>query len=531
MVLVVDGAVRVALDHDRLRGNVVATTVGRQLDQPWVPPADPAAVGDRPPPCLQRWRPTSTVVLPVVADGGPDALLLAASYTHALDRDDVAAARWAAHVCALTLALRLAQGRTVRAEAAIDAAADPLVALDGAGRVALWNAAAERVLGVLADDAVGRPLADSMSMQFEQSAAWAQSRGLPITPVVVGVVDRGATTAISLHDRSPMAIAEHEIQHQQRLSTVVFESMPGRACLLDHEGIIVAGNSRFRKEGPLGRGARSALHVGDDYLAWLQKVDASFRRDVEDLLDGSAHSARRELETTLRRRQLWTDVSATRSDADGVSVLLLHTDITERKRSELDLQRKATHDPLTGLPNRVLLVDRLTHALSRAARTHGSVGVLFCDLDGFKDINTRFGHQAGDELLITVGKRLRQACRTSDTVARVSGDEFVILLEDVNEPSELEEVASRVLATLAEPIELNGETATVGVSIGMVLSPGIPRAGLPSVQKLVRQVDAAMYAAKDAGRNRYAWFSPEMLEKPERRPNFMQALSRRLLNR
>ena len=106
----------------------------------------------------------------------------------------------------------------------------------------------------------------------------------------------------------------------------------------------------------------------------------------------------------------------------------------------------------------MLLVDRLTHALIRAARSHTNVGILFCDLDGFKDVNTQFGHAGGDELLIQIAKRLKQVCRTSDTVARVSGDEFVLLLEDVSNTAEMEEVAGRVLESLAAPS--NSRTAS-----------------------------------------------------------------------
>ena len=210
--------------------------------------------------------------------------------------------------------------------------------------------------------------------------------------------------------------------------------------------------------------------------------------------------------------------------------VVTHVDITARKQAESALTRRATHDPLTGLPNRVLLADRLAHALSRAARTKTQVGLLFCDLDGFRNVNNTFGHLAGDRLLVTIAKRLRAVCRSSDTVARVSGDEFVIILEDVEGRGEVEEVARRIIEALTEPVVLEQGNAKPGTSIGLVISSGVPRAGIRTVENLIRDADSAMYAAKEAGRARYAWFSPEMRERPRERPTFVQAINR-LLNR
>jgi diguanylate cyclase (GGDEF)-like protein len=133
-------------------------------------------------------------------------------------------------------------------------------------------------------------------------------------------------------------------------------------------------------------------------------------------------------------------------------------------------------------------------------------------------------------LLVTIAKRLRAVCRSSDTVARVSGDEFVIILEDVEGRGEVEEVARRIIEALTEPVVLEQGNAKTGTSIGLVISSGVPRAGIRTVENLIRDADSAMYAAKEAGRARYAWFSPEMRERPRERPTFVQAINR-LLNR
>jgi diguanylate cyclase (GGDEF)-like protein/PAS domain S-box-containing protein len=177
--------------------------------------------------------------------------------------------------------------------------------------------------------------------------------------------------------------------------------------------------------------------------------------------------------------------------------LSLVSDVTEARRVEDELRRRALHDPLTSLPNRHLALDRLKMAAARQQRSPGATtAVLFLDLDGFKPINDSRGHEAGDELLIEVGSRLTSAVRTSDTVARIGGDEFAVICENADEAA-VRVVADRVHAALAEPVRLShGESLPVSVSIGVALSP--PHA----VADLLRFADAAMYDAKQLGPGR-----------------------------
>ena len=167
-------------------------------------------------------------------------------------------------------------------------------------------------------------------------------------------------------------------------------------------------------------------------------------------------------------------------------------DVTERKSKQDRLAHDATHDPLTGLPNRVLLLDRLGHALSRSERDGTLVAVMFLDLDDFKIINDSLGHSAGDQVLIDVAGRLRAAARSSDTVARYGGDEFVIVCEDISGRPEAEAVAHRLRDHICEPLEVGAHQRHIGTSIGVVLAAG----GQGTPDGLVRQADAAMYRAK-----------------------------------
>jgi diguanylate cyclase (GGDEF)-like protein len=166
------------------------------------------------------------------------------------------------------------------------------------------------------------------------------------------------------------------------------------------------------------------------------------------------------------------------------------------------LKRQASHDALTGLPNRTLLHDRLEHALAHATREGTEVAVLFLDLDGFKDVNDSLGHDAGDELLRCIAGRLLECVRGSDTVARLGGDEFVLVLEGVPDLSEVQQIAERVLAALQQPIPLAERHTQVSGSIGIALTP---RDGVEA-GSLLKHADAAMYRAKHAGRNNYQFF-------------------------
>ncbi len=191
-------------------------------------------------------------------------------------------------------------------------------------------------------------------------------------------------------------------------------------------------------------------------------------------------------------------------EPDGL--LIIGRDISDRVDLEERLRHQAFHDPLTGLPNRALFMDRLTQALSRAERRAATMAVLFLDLDRFKLINDSLGHEAGDALLVAVAERLRACLRPADTVARFGGDEFIVLLEDGATQESAVAVAGRMLAALAQPYALNGSAMFSGASIGITLSAS---AGAHP-DELVREADIALFEAKAAGRGRHVLFDASM---------------------
>ena len=169
-------------------------------------------------------------------------------------------------------------------------------------------------------------------------------------------------------------------------------------------------------------------------------------------------------------------------------------DISHQKRAQEQLAALAVTDTLTGLPNRLLLSDRLTHALARARREGTRVGVLFCDLDSFKQVNDTLGHDAGDELLRQVAQRLRRTVREEDTAVRLGGDEFVVLCEDVTDAGQVRRLAERVCAELQEPYLVEDHELQVTASVGLAVGDG------PSAEVLLQRADASMYQAKQSGR-------------------------------
>ncbi len=250
------------------------------------------------------------------------------------------------------------------------------------------------------------------------------------------------------------------------------------------------------------------------------------------LADGSAY-ARGDgevIECTLRHRDgglrqfeiLHTNLLA---DEHVRGIVLNARDISERKAFEEQLAHQAFHDPVTNLPNRALFVERVRHAIVRARREQTQLGVIFLDIDDFKTINDSLGHVAGDATLIDVAKRLSNSLRSSDTAARFGGDEFVVLLEDLESTDTAVEVAERILEDLRQPLMVAGKELAVRGSIGISIFEGSSTAG---ADELIRDADAAMYISKRDGKSGYRLFEPEMhagvLARLELRADLLRAL-------
>ena len=234
-------------------------------------------------------------------------------------------------------------------------------------------------------------------------------------------------------------------------------------------------------------------------------------------------------EISLRRRDgspVWVLVNESLLE-DGAGGSLLEgslIDITERKRAEEQSHHQAYHDALTDLPNRILFHDRLSLAILHAHRRKQILAVMFIDLDHFKNVNDTLGHTAGDEVLVAVAERLKSCLREEDTVARVGGDEFLVLLSGITRDSDVGAMARKLLKILAEPFTLKKRELFLSASIGVGLYPNDGT----DAETLVANVDTAMYRAKEAGRNNFQFFTPHMQEASQERAHLESGLRRAL---
>ena len=303
--------------------------------------------------------------------------------------------------------------------------------------------------------------------------------------------------------------ARKQIESQRRMLeerfTKIFHSSPNPANVtrLD-DGMFLEVNDAWTRV--FGWAREEAIgHTSIDLGIWADQRD---RHAMVIVLERGEkmHNA----ETHMRRKdggQLTMLLSVELSEFDGQRCILAqYADITERKISEQRIEELATRDSLTGLPNRALLIDRLSQGILGSQRNHELLGLLFLDLDRFKTINDSLGHAAGDEVLKQVAQRLGGLMRKGDTLARIGGDEFVIVLDALRAAEDIGAVAQKIIQTLTDPFLTEGNALIVSASIGISVYPDDAMDG----ETLMRNADMAMYFAKEHGRNNYQFYSKEM---------------------
>ena len=258
-----------------------------------------------------------------------------------------------------------------------------------------------------------------------------------------------------------------------------------------------------------------ALGKADSDIFSSEHADQAFADEQQIIRTGESKTGIEEKETWPDGRESWaltTKVPLKDRHGKIIGTMGISHNITDRKESELRIRYMALHDALTGLPNRILLEDRLAQAITLARRNQKSVALLMLDLDRFKDINDSFGHYVGDRLLEEVSKRLHASLRDSDILARLGGDEFVIGVPMVADNREIETVAHKILSTLSAPFRIEGRELQIGASIGISVYP----VDGENSEALLQFADAAMYAAKKR-RGIYCFFTPELTEATQRR--------------
>jgi diguanylate cyclase (GGDEF)-like protein/PAS domain S-box-containing protein len=282
------------------------------------------------------------------------------------------------------------------------------------------------------------------------------------------------------------------VEHSSDVITVV-----GRDLIVRWQSPSVKRVLGYAPEDMLGRSLGELVHPQDALVVEGQVTQAVERQtSTFTARFRSASGDWRHLEAIVENRI---------SDPLVQGVILSLRDISERQALEQELRHQAFHDALTGLANRALFEDRLAHALAGARRHDHPIAVLFLDLDDFKTINDSLGHAVGDELLRTVARRIAAEVRVTDTAARLGGDEFAVLLETMDEDTDADAIAARLLKALRAPIHIGGRELRVSASVGLARSDGAA-----GVEDLLRNADTAMYAAKDAGKGTAQTFEAGM---------------------
>ncbi|MDR3368985.1 PAS domain S-box protein [Rhodoferax sp.] len=324
---------------------------------------------------------------------------------------------------------------------------------------------------------------------------WELARILPITDAV-GQVTHYLAVKEDVTER-------HRVEEQRRLALTVFQSSHDGILVTDVQGTILDVNKAF-----------------SDLTGYAR--DEAIGQSAQ-LLNSGHHDAGffRRLFETVALREYWQGEIWNRTKAGALSVVLMtisavrddagqlthyvgvFTDVTERKESEQHLEHLAHHDALTDLPNRSLFRDRLQQALKNSHRDNQSLALLFIDLDRFKEVNDVLGHVAGDQVLVEAAQRITSCVRTSDTVARMGGDEFTVVLQGLESQTAVERVAGKVIEALAAPYSVDLETANLSASIGIAIFPNDAQ----DLESLTKAADQAMYQAKAKGRNGFTFFA------------------------
>ena len=309
-------------------------------------------------------------------------------------------------------------------------------------------------------------------------------------------------------------------EENQRIASEAIDNVMEGILVIDTEGRIEFANPAFLSS----TGYTSHEVIGKN-LSFLKsdKHDDVFYMQVwraiksNSMWKGEIWSRRKSGESYPQ----WLSVTGIRNRHGQVTHYVgASRDITLIKEAEEEIRYRAYHDPLTNLPNRLLFRDRLQHAIARASRVESKIAVLFIDLDHFKNFNDSLGHSYGDKLLQVVASKIELCVRDGDTVARIGGDEFTVIMEDIDKEEDVIVVANKLLNLFKENINIGGESAYLGVSIGISIYPNDGE----DVETLTKLADTAMYCVKDEGRNNYRFFTPDMEERIVERVSLEQNL-------
>ncbi len=430
----------------------------------------------------------------------------------------------------------------------IDGMPAGLLVVDGARRVVSINSAMSDMLGIPDDALAAQPLLETLipAAELGERVTAALETGAPQDAVVVPVDGRadgvrwfefnvrrtrqagGDLLLLIGQDVTFRRQARLRLQESEEFFRLTFNQAAIGIALLSREGRFLRVNRKLSRI--VGYSEIELLQRYFDQVTHPGELDED-RALVQRLVAGEVRDFRRETRYLCKDGStVWVALSAStmREAASGqLRLIVAVQDISRRKEAEEALLRMASHDALTGLPNRLLLQDRLAQAIAQAQRARKQVGVMFVDLDRFKHINDSLGHEAGDRLIVEIARRLGAALRESDTVARQGGDEFVVVLADIAGPDDAARVAAKLLDNLARPLTLCGHEVFPSGSIGIAMYPQDGR----DSEALLKAADSAMYRAKAGGGGRHAFYAAAMAAESQAHLRIENGLQRGLLRK
>lgn len=425
----------------------------------------------------------------------------------------------------------------------VESSDDAIVSKTLDGRITSWNAGATRIFGYSEQDMLGQPMlrlfppervteedfildkirhgekVDHYMTERVRSDGRRIHVSVSISPVrdVAGHIIGASKIARDI-------TAQQETSARLRLTASVFSHSSEGIVIVDPQGRIVEVNEAFCRI--TGYARHEAIGRTPDMFASSRQGPAEFEQIRDSLMrsghwQGEAWSRRQDGESFASL----VKISAVRNEQGQTqNYVVLVSDVTPLRRQQETLEHLAHFDALTDLPNRLLLSDRLIQAINVSRRSDDWVAVLYLDLDGFKAVNDRLGHDAGDELLVLLARRINSQLRDTDTLARMGGDEFVAVLAGLRGHNECVQLIDRVLRVCAEPFFLDDETVQISASIGVALYPQ----DNVDADQLIRHADRAMYEAKQAGKNRFHLFDPDLHERARSRGAQLEDIARGL---
>ncbi len=323
-----------------------------------------------------------------------------------------------------------------------------------------------------------------------------------------------------------IALEQQKVNEQLYLSSKVFEHGTEAIMIADADKIIISINKALHKitgyaeEEVIGKpvSMMASVRHGTNFFQKIWHSVKQYNHWQGEVWNRDKHG---------REYPSWFNITPVHGKDGAVSYYLINfSDITDKKKSDEIIWRQANYDSLTGLPNRNMFYDRLSHDIKNASRANTRLAVLFIDLDRFKEVNDSLGHSVGDALLAEAAKRLSSCVRETDTVARLGGDEFTIILNGINDQRCAEMIIQMILLELAKPFHLNAKLAYVSASIGVTFFPG----DADGADTLMKNADQAMYAAKNNGRNCWSCFTSNMQAATEIRSKIAYELRSALKN-